>query len=66
MGVAAGKSRTVGNAPGKRGIAKGIVITKTTKSLKLTDNGITKLSFKVVSKAEMKLYKHPMYKPLLP
>ena len=67
MGIVTVKAGQVVTPTAKRGVkAQGVVVTKTPKSLKLTDNGIVKLKFKVVSKTEMKQYKHPMYKPLLP
>lgn len=68
MGVAISRTtKSADKAPVKRGAkSKGVVVTKTAKGLKLTDNGVVKLQFKVVSKTEMKQYKHPMYKPLLP
>ena len=68
MGVAASLiAKTTVKASSKKDTkAKGVVVTKTAKGLKLTDNGVVKLQFKVVSKTEMKQYKHPMYKPLLP
>ena len=68
MGVATSLiAKTTVKASSKKDTkAKGVVVTKTAKGLKLTDNGVVKLQFKVVSKIEMKQYKHPMYEPLLP
>ena len=67
MGVTINKAKTVVKYSSKRVTnAQGVVVTKTSRGLKLTDNGVIKLNFKVVSKAEMQRSKHPIYKPLLP
>jgi len=67
MGITISKVKTPVKASGKGGAnAQGVVVTKTSRGLKLTDNGVIKLNFKVVSKAEMQRSKHPIYKPLLP
>ena len=63
MRVASNLGKTVFQGGAK---AKGVVVSITSEGLQLADNGVIKLNFKVVAKAEMQQCKHPMYKPLLP
>ena len=44
----------------------GVVVTKTARGFSVADNGIVRMKFKVISKAELKNYHHPLYKPLIP
>jgi len=67
MGIASIKSGTRSKAKrSTNDVAKGVVVTKTARGFSVTDNGVVRMKFKVISKAELKGYQHPLYKPLIP
>lgn len=67
MGTASIKSSTNTDANATiNAKANGVVVTKTARGFNVTDNGVVRMRFKVLSKAELKSYKHPLYKPLIP
>lgn len=63
MGIKSIKSNTGSRAAAK---GSGVVITKSSRGIKVTDNGVIRMKFTVISKTELKGYKHPLYKPLIP